>query len=477
MSSFSHNFEKFLRYHPVNEFEYFFESIGITQKEISGFLPPNKFFFAEDGTILNAAGALSACGFPWNKLGILYKADASIFDEDPDDLSRRFYGFKDYGFRSIHVIGICLAFPSVLGGKGYLGVQAGALFEDMKRVFADFDLGSFMEENVDAWYGVCRKIRLFYDFGCEKGKIGELLGKNRNIFLKYPEEVLFRKIDFFCRLNVRKADIGLLLLKCPEILSFDLETPVISVMDFLKHFRLDSQKLRSVARMHPYVFGRHNMANLPHVMRALNLHDWFFGMMQNGNHHLLGNYVLSPPDKDLDKDYIDGLEKVHNSRTRFHTINKLNFLHGIGYGENHLTMKILEHMHGTSSELQERFDCLLCLGIEFSKLCTIISFTPKVLNQSPQILEKKVNFLVQEMGLSLQYLDVFPAYVCFNLENRIKPRYRCHLWMAENGLCTKDYSLASMIATSDKTFINRLYGIHPAIPKMWFECFSPPKDQ
>ncbi|KAL6322382.1 hypothetical protein AAG906_007935 [Vitis piasezkii] len=477
LSSFAKSFERFLRYHPINEFEFFFESIGINQKEISGFLPPNKFFFAEDGRILNAAGALSGFGFPWNKLGILYKAEASIFDKDSDDLSRRLCRFKDYGLSNVSVIGICLAFPFVLGGKGDLGVEAGALFDDLKKVFVDFDLGSFVEENVDAWYEICRKIRLFYDLGCEKGKIGELMGRSRNIFLEYSEEVLVRKMDFFCRLNVRKAGIGLLLLECPEILSFDLEVPVISVMGFLKHFGLGLQKSKSVARMYPYVLGRNKMANLPHVMRALDLHEWFFGMMKNGNHRLLGNYVLSHPDEDLDEDYRVGLEKIQSSRTPAHTINKLNFLHGIGYGENLLTMKVLEHVHGTSSELQERFNCLLHAGLEFSKLCTMISFSAKILNQKPEILERKVNFLIQEMGLSLQYLDVFPAYLCFNLDNRIKPRYRCHVWLAENGLCTKNYSLASMIATSEKSFIARLYGIHPAVPKLWLECFSPQKDQ
>ncbi|CBI16639.3 unnamed protein product, partial [Vitis vinifera] len=133
LSSFAKSFERFLRYHPINEFEFFFESIGITQKEISGFLPPNKFFFAEDGRILNAAGALSGFGFPWNKLGILYKAEASIFDKDSDDLSRRLCRFKDYGLSNVSVIGICLAFPFVLGGKDNL-FQNHFIFEIITRL-------------------------------------------------------------------------------------------------------------------------------------------------------------------------------------------------------------------------------------------------------------------------------------------------------------------------------------------------------
>ena len=35
------------------------------------------------------------------------------------------------------------------------------LFNDLKRDFVGFDLGSFVEGNVDARYEICRKIRLF----------------------------------------------------------------------------------------------------------------------------------------------------------------------------------------------------------------------------------------------------------------------------------------------------------------------------
>ena len=214
------------------------------------------------------------------------------------------------------------------------------------------------------------------------------------------------------------------------------------------------------------------MANLPHVMRALNLHEWFFNKIKNGNHQLLANYVLSDPEEGLDREFRAGLEKIQYSRTPIHNMSKLNFLHGIGFGENALTMKVLSLLHGTSKELQERFDCLLRVGVEFSKLCMMIKTTPKVINQKPETIEKKVNFLCQEMGSSLQYLEIFPAFLCFDLENRIKHRYRFHEWLTEKGFCTRPYSIASIIATSEKNFVARLYGIHPDAPKKWSEYNS-----
>ena len=58
-STFSKSFCKLLRYQPINEFEFFFESIGIDHNDVPKLLPQNKFFFSEDGSIMNVAFCLS----------------------------------------------------------------------------------------------------------------------------------------------------------------------------------------------------------------------------------------------------------------------------------------------------------------------------------------------------------------------------------------------------------------------------------
>ncbi|GFZ00679.1 mitochondrial transcription termination factor family protein [Actinidia rufa] len=396
------------------------------------FLPPNKFFLCEDLRVLNVACALSGFGFPWNSLGKFYTEEVLIFGRDPVELSKNLNGFKEYGFSNVTVIGICLVFPYVLGGKPELGDEIDALFDDLRRVFVDFDLVSCVEGNVDAWVEVCRKIRVFYDFGCEKGKMGELMGRRKTVFLRYPEEVLVKQAEFFSKLS----------------------------------------ELRSIAEEYPYVLGRNKMANLPHVMRAMDLHEWFFAMMKVGNHCRLGTYVIGDPNEDLDTDYASSIEKIQFLRTPIHTLGKLDFLHSIGFGENNLTIKVLENLHGTSAELQERFECLLGAGIQFSKLCKIIRLSPKILSQNSETLVQKIKFLCEGMGFSLQYLDVFPTYLCYDLEKRIKPRYRFHVWLTEKGLCKKTYSPASMISTSEKNFLARISGMNPAAPKKWLEFIS-----
>uniref|UniRef100_A0A2P2PJZ8 Uncharacterized protein n=1 Tax=Rhizophora mucronata TaxID=61149 RepID=A0A2P2PJZ8_RHIMU len=468
-SDFSKSLKKFLRYHPINELEFFYESIGIDYNEVQRFLPRDKFFFCEDGRAFSAATALSTFGFPWNKLGLLYKAERSIFSKDSEELASRLSVFMDCGFSNVAVVGICLAFPCLLNG------EFGDLLDDLKKVFFDFDLVSYVEENVDAWYEICTKIRVFYDLGLDKGKVGELIGKSKSIFVDHPLDVVVQKADYFCKFGVEKKCVGMLLLQRPEIFNFDLLTPEISIKGFLKHFGLSEKELKSVGQKYPHVMGKNKMINLPHVFRALDLHVWAFNKIMQGNHLILASYAMSDSNGDLDKEYRDSLARIQASRYSVHIMTKLDFMHGIGFGQNSLTIKALTHIHGCSSELKERFDSLLHTGINFSKLCMMIKRAPKILNQKPETLVQKVSYLCQETGHSFQYLYLFPAFLCFDLENRIRPRYSFHMWITEKGLCAKHYSIASVVATSEKQFIARIYGIHPAALKHWFECFLPRK--
>ncbi|GAU20179.1 hypothetical protein TSUD_352430 [Trifolium subterraneum] len=422
-SDFTKKLDKYLRYNPINEFEFFFEN----------------------GSLLDSACVLYEFGFPWDKIGLIYMESGFMFRKSGFELKGKFVDEID------------------------------GLLSDLRVVFFDFDLGGCVDGNVDVWHEICRKIEVFYDLNDGKWRIGELVGRNKHVILEYGEKELIEKVEYFCRFGVEKVEVARLILQGSEMLNLDLETPVINVLKLLKHIGMNSKDLADVRKNYAHVLGTIKMANLPNVMRAMGLREWFFDKIKDGNHKLLVNFVTSYPNEERDKGYRDGLKTIHDARTPTHNMNKLNFMHNIGFGENAMTMDILTHLHGTSEELQERFDCLLGLGIEFSKLCKIITKKPQILSQNPETLEKKINFLCQEMGKSLELLDTFPGFICFDLENRIKPRFRFYTWVIEKGLSSKKYSIASMIATSDKNFVGRAFTIHPAAPKHWFEQFYPNK--
>uniref|UniRef100_A0A803LS56 Uncharacterized protein n=1 Tax=Chenopodium quinoa TaxID=63459 RepID=A0A803LS56_CHEQI len=273
---FRKNFQRFLRYNPLHEFGFFYESIGIHYCNINDFLKPNVHFFSDDSIVLNVACTLAGFGFPWNKLGRLYVEEISIFENNPKFLGSKFNGLLAMGFSIEQAVGICLGFPFLLKGEevGLKG-EFDELLDELKRVLIDYDLGDGLIGNVDLWYEVCRKLRFFYDLGVPKRAVGESIGKSSVVFTDYIEKVLAEKLSSF-----------------------------------------------------------------------------------------------------------------------------LKFFHGIGFGEHGFTVKLLKDVHGSGGDLHERFDLLLNEGIEFSKLCKMISYIPKILNQETDSLKRKFDFLRQEVGSS-----------------------------------------------------------------------------
>ncbi|KAL9245249.1 hypothetical protein vseg_018923 [Gypsophila vaccaria] len=470
---FKSSFQRFLRFNPVNEFGFFYESIGIDYAKVDKLLRQDVYFLSEDSGVLEAAFCLAGFGFPWGGLGRLYLEEVSIFRRNDKFLRGRLDGLVSLGFENQQVVGICLVFPGLLKGEevGFEG-EFSPLLDDLKRVLLDFDLGKSRVHNVDAWFEVCRKVRFFYDLGVEKGEVGKLIGESKCDLIDYPEAVLVEKVDFFTRLGLEKVEVGVLLLSNPSVLSIKIQDRFITVSGILDHFGLPKKKLLSVKQSYEYVFGRNKMVNLPNILRAMDLHEWFCHRMKCGYHSLFDSYELSSPDDGVDEKYVRNLESVKSLRLHNHLFAKLDFLHEIGFGENGFTVRLSVVVHGTRSELQDRFDFLLNEGIEFSKLCEIISRAPKVLGQDIDNLRKKIDFFVKEIGLPLNYLQSFPPYLVYSLEQRIKPRYRFHVWLTEQGWCTKKYSLSSMIAISNKTFMERISRMHPTAPQMWLEKYG-----
>ncbi|CAA0813559.1 Mitochondrial transcription termination factor family protein [Striga hermonthica] len=469
LPTFASSFQRFLRYHPINELDFFLESIGLNCcEDQSGrpVFPPNTFSLS-DCRYYDAACALASMGFPWSKLGLLCADGFSIFESNPLDLKRRIGEIKDvYGFNTVTVISICLAFPRVLYNNSE---KMGVLLSDLKVLFLDYDLLGCVEGgDVESVFDVCEKIKYFYDPDREMGGMGELMGRNKSVLIEYPREVLVSKIEFFRKLDIQNDEICNFLLSKPEIFDVDLETQVVSVSGFLKQLGLSEDELESLKQKYPHVFGRNRLANLPNAMRSMNLEKWFFQRLKNDNHNLLANYTICCSE-DVDRQYEEYLRKILAKRTHVHTIKKLNFLHGIGFGENKYAAEALGSLFSNGDQLQSRFDCLINCGVEYSRLCTIIRWMPKILNQQENKLVKKIEYLCNDLGLSLEYLDIFPGYMRFDLEKRIKPRCKFHKWLMERGLCKKKYALATIIACSEKAYVAHLSRISPDAVRVWEE--------
>ncbi|THU55229.1 hypothetical protein C4D60_Mb11t04370 [Musa balbisiana] len=466
---------RFLSYRPINEFEFFFESIGLPPSSSPAAASYRGIFLSDEPRLVASVSALVHFGFPWTKLGLLYREEPSVFSSDPDCLVARLRALEARGFHRVCVIGICLAFPSALSADAEPGGEIDLLFRDLRTVFVDFSLaGCVTEDDVDVFLQVSRRIRVFYDLGSRKGTMGELMGRNREIFITVDEAVIAEKLKYLTKLGMEEQKVGPFILGCPDLLGFDLENPSVAMPEYLNHVGFDKNEVTSLSQRYPYVMGKNKLGNLPGMMRAMDLHSWFVSRILDGNYHYLSSSFVSaaPHDTAIESGFLQGLDRVKRLKKEKSVYNKLEFLLGIGFGENKITVSMLSLISGKRDKLQDRFDHLLEMGIEYSMLCRVISGTPKLLNQRKEMLHEKVNFFCNDLGCSLSYLGAFPAFLCFDLENRAKPRYNILNWHKEHGLFKKHLASATVLASSEKRFMMYLYSVHPAAPKQWLECFS-----
>ena len=64
-------------------------------------------------------------------------------------------------------------------------------------------------------------------------------------------------------------------------------------MKLLKHFGMSSNDVDIVRRDYAHVLGTVKLCNLPNVMRASGLHEWFIEKIKDGNHILLVSFVTN----------------------------------------------------------------------------------------------------------------------------------------------------------------------------------------
>lgn len=318
---------------------------------------------------------------------------------------------------------------------------------------------------------------MFYDAGTEFGSIGGLVGGSQRVFLELGEKRIAERLWFFKELGMEGKEMGRFLLSNARIFDLDFSDVVISVPRYLLNVGLAEDEVDAAVGKHPYVVGKNQLENLARVLRAMELEHRFLEKILAGGEslrYLSPEFVLEDDsyDAEVERAFLDGMAKVMVDRKAQFVDKKLEFLKSVGYGENEITTKVIPVINSTKDLLLERFDYLLERGVEYKILCRILRVFPKVLNQSKDMLNEKLNYLTEELGYSLEYLGCFPAFLCFDLENRVKPRYTMLWWLQEHGLLRKKLAPATVLANSEKRFISTLYLVHPAVPKLWLECFS-----
>ncbi|RHN47951.1 putative transcription regulator mTERF family [Medicago truncatula] len=158
-----------LRYNPINEFEPFFESLGLKPSEYESLLPRDLIFLNDDPLLMANYHTLCNYGVPRSKMGKIFKQAPQVFKFENGVLVSKIKAYEDLGISA-----------SIL-------VNAVAVVEMLKNIVAkggdgDFDSGwiqwHYLDEVSCNWGLMLELLCLLSDTGFSEKQLAEIIHRS-----------------------------------------------------------------------------------------------------------------------------------------------------------------------------------------------------------------------------------------------------------------------------------------------------------
>ncbi|XP_058073464.1 transcription termination factor MTEF18, mitochondrial-like isoform X2 [Magnolia sinica] len=448
---------RFFRYHPINEFEPFLESLGLDPSEVPSFLPRDLMFLIDDSLLLENFHELCNYGIPCNKIGKIYKEAAEIFGYECRLLGLKIRAYEELGLSKSNVIHLVASSPSLLiGGVNRDFVKVLEELEGL-GIENNWICGCLSEKNSYNWSKILIVLRFFTEMGQNQEELRSLFVKNPEFLLEGSGKNSFLLIAVILKLGIKMNEIMSLFSKLPRVQSGSSIRNLRQSLLFFLYSEMEVEEIVKIMHTHLHVLGSCSLKSPKSVLSNLNIGKKRLCGIIKEDPNQLRNWVLGSKVTPLPSSGED--QRSLTERTAF--------LVNLGFVENSNEMKkALKVFRGKGDELQERFDCLVKVGLNRNDVSRMIKTAPQVLNQSRSVIEKKIDFLVNGLGYPLESLVAFPAYMAYTME-RVKLRFSMYNWLKDEGMARPMLALSTILACSDKIFVRQFVSLHPEGPEVW----------
>ncbi|XP_020693629.1 transcription termination factor MTEF18, mitochondrial-like [Dendrobium catenatum] len=448
---------RYLRYHPINEFEPFFESIGLKPSEYIPFLPRELMFLSDVEELLNNYRDLCNYGIARNKIGKMYKEAKDIFMYGPGLLKSKLLSYEQLGLRKYTVIKLVASTPVLLLGD--VNKEFVLLLKNLEEIGLPRDWigGTVSEKNTCFWGKMLVLLKFFKDMGFDEKKLGTLISKHPSFLLDGSGEAVFSVTCLLLKMGVSRKEIFFMFSEFPHLQVGSFARNLRRAFEFLVEIEMDFEDIKELICHHKDTLGLVLMKKPTSIMSNLSSGKKRLCKIITDDPHQMQKYAMGLKVPPLPSD--DSILKS--------IIEKKKFLSHLGFVDNSKEMKrALEVFRGKGDELQERFDFFVRSGLNPSDVLDMLKRAPHILNQKIEVLDEKLSFIINNLGYPLSSLVRFPQCMSYTTE-RVKRRHLMYDWLKERGKATTALALGSLIACSDKMFIKRFVSLHPDGPKVW----------
>ncbi|CAL1372420.1 unnamed protein product [Linum trigynum] len=446
---------RFICYHPINEFEPFFESLGLKPCEYSPFLPRKLMFLADDELLLENYRILATYGIERNSIGIIYRDATEVFRYGKGVLSAKLSAYEELGLSTSFVARVVSCFPYLLTGE--VNIDFVRVMEILKRIGIDFQWieDQLSERNSSCnWKQSLLLLKSITRAGySDEKKLSQLLIEHPEILFGAEQSVLL--IGVLLKTGSSMAKIVSILQQFPKMEVGKFVSNLRQGIHMLDEIKMEPCEIAEIVHSHALLLGSCTLKKTKTLLYRLNIGKKRLRELIREDPRTMKNWVLGV-----------GVQPMQSRRGQ-RLDCKTEFLLGLGYVENSTEMaKALKVFRGRGSELQERFDYLIEAGLDREAVLGMVKVSPHILNQSKDVTAMKIDFLVKEFGYPISCVVGFPSLLNFKVE-RIKLRLLMYGWLKDEGVVKPGLSLSNMIASSDSVFFGRYVEKHRRGPDVW----------
>lgn len=450
---------KFLRYNPINEFEPFFESLGLTPPEFAPLLPRNLMFLSDDHAMLENFHVLCDYGIPRGKIGKMYKEAKEIFGYGYGVLALKLRAYEILSLSKSTVIKLVSCCPSLLIGD--VCSEFVRLLEKLNGLGIENDwIGGYLtgKSSTYNWTRMLDTMEFLDTVGYTEEQVRILFKTNPALLIEGSGKQIYVLVGWLLKLGLKMDQIFSSFTHNPQILSQKHAKNLWRAVCFLFEIGMEIEDVANIVSTHMQLLSSYALKGPRTVLRDTQL--GCDGLCQIIKDDPLKLISLASKSKK------NGIAPVP-SETPSKLMKKSKFLLKLGYVDNSdEMMKALKQFRGRADQLQERFDCLVQAGLDCNVASSMIKQVPQLLNQTKDVIEKKIDCLRNCLGYPLESVVAFPAYLCYDME-RISLRFSMYAWMRERGKAKPMLSLSTILACSDSRFVKYFVVVHPEGPAMW----------
>ncbi|KAL8479318.1 hypothetical protein ACS0TY_026256 [Phlomoides rotata] len=456
-----HSLARFLRYHPINEFEPFFESIGLEPSEYAYFLPRNLVFLCDDQLLLQNYHVLFNYGIAHNRIGKIYKEATEVFRYGDGILQSKLNSFQNLGLRQSLVSKIIASSSYLL--RGDVSGEFIEFIETLKIARIEYD---WLEEHIlegDSynWKRMLEVMCLLGELGFNGEKLGEVITNHPDLLLGRSGRFTFCLFGFLLKFGSTHSDIRMVFLQFPYVSVLNFINNLHQCYKFLVEIRMPNQDIGRIFRSYPLLLGSSELKKVSSLQTQLNCGVGRLRQMVKDDPRVLKKWVL--------RRKVDRLQEPN--RIVKARMMKIKFLSSLGFVEQSKEMEgALKLFRGKGEELQERFDCLVNIGLSREDVIAVLKVTPQIINQSKGVIERKIGFFVKDSGHSLADLVNHPKLLIYTTE-RVKLRLLMYKWLKDEEAVNPKLALETLLGCSEELFVKNYVNSHPRGPEFW-ECLK-----